>query len=282
MQDALHRYQRRDQGGLNSVEYFVEFGEGPEGKPLGCGTFSSLVLSSWDYFIPYKFEKEVEEKVFRKLPTKSKLPKNKYYDFRDMSMTYSNKESAWCIKCFGPDERAVKRSQKIRASYLNSEEHIEFQGQIKLPSLYEALRYIFVVLLNTIMCLPSAGRTLLQKYPSLFSAGLFSKRGPSRQQIMESFTKLTFYADGWKKKAADSEKQLTKPDKKLKLTVTGPEIAYALTTICMVQAALTVLQDSDRMPFKGGVYTPGVAFENTRLQERLEERGMTFTYEEIL
>ncbi|GBM84065.1 hypothetical protein AVEN_157680-1 [Araneus ventricosus] len=198
----------------------------------------------------------------------------------------------------------------------------------------------------------------VKQYPSLFSAGLFSKEGPSRQQIMESFTKLTFYADGWKKKAAHSEKQVTKPDKKLKLTVTGPEVAYALTTMCMVQAALTVLQDSDRLPFqasqyhtdkckggfawgqymranrlthaleedqacaerithaqkqrrrhvlvsgldsymllyrmywprvnprlgrsRGGVYTPGVAFDNTRLQERLEKRGMTFTYEDIL
>ncbi|GBM84070.1 hypothetical protein AVEN_157685-1 [Araneus ventricosus] len=99
---------------------------------------------------------------------------------------------------------------------------------------------------------------------------------------MESSTKVTFYADGWKKNVADSEKQLAKPDKKIKLTITGPEVGYALTTMCMVQAALTVLQDSDRMPFKGGVYTPGVAFENTRLQERLEERGVTFTYEEIL
>ncbi|GBN98330.1 hypothetical protein AVEN_43529-1, partial [Araneus ventricosus] len=123
MQDALHRYQRRDQGGLNSVEYFSEFNEGPTGKPIGCGTYLSLAHSLLDYFKPSKFEKEVEEKVFRKLPTKLKLPKNKYDDFRDLSMTYNYKESAWCIKYFGPNERNIKRSQMIRASYLNSEEY---------------------------------------------------------------------------------------------------------------------------------------------------------------
>ncbi|GBN89125.1 Saccharopine dehydrogenase-like oxidoreductase [Araneus ventricosus] len=160
--------------------------------------------------------------------------------------------------------------------------YVEVQGYLKLNSLYEALRHIFAIVFSVIMCLFSAGRVLMEKYPSFLSAGLFSKEGPSRQQIMESSTKVTFHADGWKKNVADSEKQLAKPDKKIKLTITGPEAGYALTTMCMVQAALTVLQDSDRMPFKGGVYTPGVAFENTRLQERLEERGMTFTYEEIL
>ncbi|CAL1276831.1 unnamed protein product [Larinioides sclopetarius] len=228
-------------GGLNSVEYFAEFGEGPSGKPIGCGTYLSIVDSLVDYLKPAKFEKEVEEKVFKKMPNKLKQPNSKYDDFRDLSMTYSYKERSWCVKYFGPDERSIKRSQMIRASYLNSEEY----------------------------------------YPYFFSAGLFSKEGPSRQQIMESFTKVTFYADGWEKKVSDSEKQVGKPDKKIKLTITGPEVGYVLTTMCMVQAALTVLHDSDKMPFKGGVYTPGVAFENTRLQDRLEKRGMTFTFEDI-
>ncbi|CAL1276830.1 unnamed protein product [Larinioides sclopetarius] len=268
-------------GGLNSVEYFAEFGEGPSGKPIGCGTYLSIVDSLVDYLKPAKFEKEVEEKVFKKMPNKLKQPNSKYDDFRDLSMTYSYKERSWCVKYFGPDERSIKRSQMIRASYLNSEEYIEVQGYLKFPSLYEALRHFFVIIFSIFMSLFSVGRILMKKYPYFFSAGLFSKEGPSRQQIMESFTKVTFYADGWEKKVSDSEKQVGKPDKKIKLTITGPEVGYVLTTMCMVQAALTVLHDSDKMPFKGGVYTPGVAFENTRLQDRLEKRGMTFTFEDI-
>ncbi|GIY21221.1 saccharopine dehydrogenase-like oxidoreductase, partial [Caerostris darwini] len=100
--------------------------------------------------------------------------------------------------------------------------------------------------------------------------------------VLETSTKIIFYAKGWKNKASDSTNKTPEPDKKMKLTIIGPEPAYSLTAMCMVQSGLTVLFEQEKIPLEGGVYTPGVAFENTTLQERLEKRGTTFTFEEIL
>ncbi|XP_035217203.1 saccharopine dehydrogenase-like oxidoreductase [Stegodyphus dumicola] len=87
-------------------------------------------------------------------------------------------------------------------------------------------------------------RPVCKIYPSFFTAGQFSTTGPTREQRAE------------------------KP-------------AYALTSKCMVQAGLVILQEQDKLPLEGGVLTPGVAFENTSLCERLEKRGITFEFETV-
>ncbi|GFQ90404.1 hypothetical protein TNCT_194111 [Trichonephila clavata] len=59
------------------------------------------------------------------------------------------------------------------------------------------------------------------------------------------------------------------------------EPAYPFTAKCMVQAGLTLLKEQEKMPLKGGVLTPGVAFGKTTIQKRLEKSGLTFTLEDI-
>ncbi|GFR14594.1 hypothetical protein TNCT_521481 [Trichonephila clavata] len=59
------------------------------------------------------------------------------------------------------------------------------------------------------------------------------------------------------------------------------EPAYPFTAKCMVQAGLTLLKEQEKMPLKGGVLTPGVAFGKTTIQKRLEKSRLTFTLEDI-
>ena len=42
---------------------------------------------------------------------------------------------------------------------------------------------------------------------------------------------------------------------------------------------MVILQESDKMPGSGGVFTPGYAFKDTTLVKRLNANGVTFEAE---
>lgn len=67
------------------------------------------------------------------------------------------------------------------------------------------------------------------------------------------------------------------PNKRVITTVAGKNIGYGSTCECLVQSGLVILQEMERMPGAGGVYTPGYAFSETSLTDRLTEKGVTFT-----
>nr|XP_042900286.1 saccharopine dehydrogenase-like oxidoreductase [Parasteatoda tepidariorum] len=194
---------------------------------------------------------------------------------------YSSEEKRWCVWLLYANSRCLQRSQLFRYNYLN-DRPIMSQSYVSMPHFFMVLIVAIYAIFLVIMTRFSFGQSLLAKYPSFFSAGIFSSEGPTRKQVMESGSKFTFYGQGWKEKLSNpTDQHNTKPDTRMKLTITGPEPAYPLTAMCMVQAGLTVLQEQDKIPLQGGVLTPGVAFENTSLQKRLEKRGVTFKYENI-
>lgn len=92
---------------------------------------------------------------------------------------------------------------------------------------------------------------------------------------------MTFFGFGHKgEKLGDPQLQHNSPpDIKNRIKVSGPEPGYVTTPICMVAAALTVLEESQAIPLNGGVLTPGSAFKRTSLIERLRQRGMKFVVE---
>ncbi|KAF8795816.1 Saccharopine dehydrogenase-like oxidoreductase [Argiope bruennichi] len=265
-------------GGLNSVEYFVEILEGPRGISIGFGTFSSCAPSMVDYF-KYEFEQDVE-KVGKPSSVNSSFSVKKL--IKKPLVKYSFKEKSLCLNFLGPDRRNIVQSQILRANVSNKKMSIiETRSYLKPPSVFKTVSYIFSFLIVAVMQLFAVGIYFTNKYPSFFTLGMFTKSGPSRQQILESGTRFTFYAKGWKNKADADIKQTLKPDKKLKLIINGQEPAYALTAVCMIQSCLTVLFEQEKLPLEGGVYPSGFAFENTNILERLEKRGMTFTFEEM-
>ncbi|GFY43071.1 saccharopine dehydrogenase-like oxidoreductase, partial [Trichonephila inaurata madagascariensis] len=191
---------------------------GGQGKTIGYGTFISLLNSLRDYFNYSKFEREVQEKVFNKKPKKMKFP----LKFGWIPMLYSWKEKAWCIKNMGPDVRNIRRSQMFRANYTDNGSLIDVQGYLKLPSLMKGLfyAYVFFLCLFTVF---GFGKSLLMKYAPTLTFGFFSKTGPTRQQVLEGSTKLTFYAEGWKNEFEGSlNEHSTRPNSRLKLTINGP------------------------------------------------------------
>ena len=66
------------------------------------------------------------------------------------------------------------------------------------------------------------------------------------------------------------------PDREVTVKVSGKNVGYGSTSACMVQAAIMIVKEREKMPRSGGVYTPGYAFANTSLAKRLTENGVPF------
>ncbi|KAL2653397.1 hypothetical protein R1flu_021525 [Riccia fluitans] len=134
--------------------------------------------------------------------------------------------------------------------------------------------YFLLGIVLFIMAQFKFGRFLLLKYPEIFSFGVFLKQGPTEEEVKNSYFQQWFVGKGF----SDSSKPITKttkPDMKVVTRMSGPEIGYITTPICLVQCALLVLDQRSKLP-KGGVLTPGPAFAATDLIERLDQNGLKF------
>lgn len=120
------------------------------------------------------------------------------------------------------------------------------------------------------------GRSLLLKFPSLFSAGWFRKKGPTEEEVRSATFNMWFVGHGYSDEKLASQPG-KKPDKEIITRVSGPEIGYVTTPITLIQCALIVLGQRGNLP-KGGVYTAGAVFGPTDLQKRLEENGIAFDF----
>lgn len=148
-----------------------------------------------------------------------------------------------------------------------------------MPSFVAAVLTILCGAVFGLLCKTSYGRHLLEKYPKFFSAGLFSKEGPSREMAEGTTFALTLIGKGWNRKVGSRYER--DPERKVIVKVCGKNIGYGSTSECLVQSALTILEENDIMPGEGGVLTPGYAFGETTLVKRLHENGVTFVSDTI-
>lgn len=119
----------------------------------------------------------------------------------------------------------------------------------------------------------SFGRCLLLKWPSIFSFGLFRKKGPTEDEVRSASFKMWFVGHGFSNGSLNKEKL----DMEIITRVMGPEVGYLATPIILIQCALIVLKQRDSLP-KGGVLTPGIVFGHTEIQQRLQENGISFDF----
>jgi len=176
----------------------------------------------------------------------------------------------------GSDKSVVYRTQ--RYNYENRRMRpIPLEPYFQLPSLAHALGMFILGVILFVMSMFSWTRSLVKAAPGLFTFGLFSQGGPTREQIKECSAFMTFIGYGYTEKLAEPEDQHpSPPNKKMIVRLDMPEIGYDATSQCMVQAGMTILRETDKLPENGGVYTAGAAFLRTSLLERLQKRCFTF------
>ncbi|KOM56562.1 hypothetical protein LR48_Vigan10g245400 [Vigna angularis] len=161
-----------------------------------------------------------------------------------------------------------------RKAFWSSVKPAHFGVKLGSKSLLHMFGFIMIGILIGVLGRFSFGRWLLLKYPSIFTFGGFSKNGPSEEEIASASFKMWFIGDGFSNErlAAEGKK---KPDMEIITRVMGPEMGYVSTPIILIQCALILHSQRENLP-KGGVYTPGIVFGATDLQERLQQNGISF------
>ncbi|OZC07948.1 hypothetical protein X798_05055 [Onchocerca flexuosa] len=89
------------------------------------------------------------------------------------------------------------------------------------------------------------------------------------------------FGTGWAEKHSSFDEYSVKPDKKITARCMGPDAGYIATSACVLASALSLLNDTDKLP-QGGVYTPAAAFKDTGIYGRLEKYGVRFEIVEEL
>jgi len=183
---------------------------------------------------------------------------------------------SWCLPFPGSDRSVVMRSQR----YFYEKEKkrpVQMTAYVQCASLLAALITVLSAAVFGIMASFRIGRKLLETYPKLFSFGVFDHDGPTKEQMEDTSFTLTLAGKGWEEKLSEpSDVFVDEPTKELIVRVSGPEPGYVATPIFMVQSALVVLREAEKLPPGGGVYAPGAAFAKTTLIERLTRRGIIF------
>nr|XP_054486609.1 saccharopine dehydrogenase-like oxidoreductase [Agelaius phoeniceus] len=251
-------------GTLTAVESFLSVKSGPEGLGVHDGTWKSAVYGIADEASLKKLRKQIG---YAAIPVVgAKLKKRGF-------MFYSPEFKEYCLRFMGADGSVVKRTQH----YLHTELQqtpVQYGAYVTVGGLGSVIKLMFLGMLFLLLVKFNFGRKLLTKYPEFFSAGRFSKKGPTQKQMDETSFTMTFFGEGY---SEGQDPQNAKPNVKICTEVKGPEPGYVATPIAMVQAALSLLEDSASLPKQGGVYSPGAAFSKTKLIDRLNKRGIEFS-----
>ncbi|XP_053374163.1 saccharopine dehydrogenase-like oxidoreductase [Mercenaria mercenaria] len=253
-------------GDLNSVEFFVTLHPGPDGLSGNITTLESAL---------HGIAHAGELKPLRKTLFPTPLPQSQY-KLQPKSAGFNKDIGHWCLNFPGSDRAIVNRS--VRFDYeVNQKRPFQVGAYIQLPSFfYMVLTVIFGFIIG-LMAKFSIGRSLVLKYPQIFTFGVFKHGGPSKKQIESSGFSITLIGKGWKDKLTDVDSQHdTPPDSKITVRVSGPEAGYVTTPIAMVQCALTLLKEVSKDKMSGGVYTTAALFRGTSLIDRLTKHNLKY------
>lgn len=95
------------------------------------------------------------------------------------------------------------------------------------------------------------GRSLLEAHPRFFSFGMFSKEGPTREQIRDASFRTVIVGKGWAERLTEpSDEPTSPPNKTVIVEVKGKDPGYVATSTCLVQSGFTLLKEMDKLPQK--------------------------------
>uniref|UniRef100_A0A8C2CHS1 Saccharopine dehydrogenase-like oxidoreductase n=1 Tax=Cyprinus carpio TaxID=7962 RepID=A0A8C2CHS1_CYPCA len=240
----------RDQfkGTLTAVESFLTASAGPEGGCIHDGTWQSAI-----YGLADSDKLRSLRKKFGHKPLPVVGPKIK----RRGTLFYSNELQQYAIPFMGTDPSVVKRTQRYLTEELK-ESPVQYGAYVGIGGISNIFKLVFAGLMFFFLVKFSFGRNLLIKVKHTMEGSSF---------------RFIFIGEGYTEGSDPSE---GKPNGKIRTLVKGPEVGYVATPIAMVQAALTMLNESDSLPNTGGVYTPGATFAKTTLIDRLNKHGLNF------
>jgi len=261
---------RKMEGPVNSVEMFLEAGvDGPaKGPSINFATYQSAVYGVANF-------KELQK--LRRQLYPERLPKFSPKVAKRGFLSKSEEVDKWCILFPGSDRSVMVRSERAR---FDNDGHrpAQVHAYVALTSLFWAILASFAFIMFGLLCNFKFGRYLLETYPYIFSLGTVTKEGPSKAVNEQTWFKMTLVGKGWKGRADSAEEKDIKetPNRTIEVVVRGKDVGYGATCECIVQSAIVTLRQTIKLPSTGGVFTPGYAFADTDLVQRLNARKVTF------
>jgi len=231
-------------------------------------------FATWQSAI-YGFAMAHELKSIRRAMFPDRLPKLKPALPIRSALHWNPLVKSWCMHFPGSDRSVMNRTQRARY-HRDNKRPAQIMCYAQFSSLISALLTIFIGIFFGLLAKYKPGRYLLEKYPRFFSMGTVSKQGPTKRMAENTNFEMKIFGRGWRGQDEGSLSDFGTETTEVIVTVKGKNVGYGSTCECLVQSALVILKESDKIPGSGGVLTPGYAFKDTSLVRRLNENGVTF------
>lgn len=268
---GIVQLQKKCSGEIAWIETFAKIESGKSGSVINHGTWDSAV----QFFANLRDLKHVRRDLYgsffkKNFPTFRHKCNQKYLPYTPTQI------GELTVPFWETDKFVVKRTQ-LQKFIEHNKRPVQMSAYLVVGSWLKVLGLAAVGLLFATFALFECGRKILKKYPSVFTVGNVSLDGPTRQQVNETSFEMTLVGHGWKNTLeSPTEEPSSRPEQLIVGRWRGPEPGYEATSIILVQAAITILKEKDVIEYRGGVVTPGLAFEHTSLIEKLRRHGVVF------
>lgn len=253
--------------------YFSVKSKSPNGFAGNYATYESAVHGIGNAAELRKLRKETKRVQLEQVGPRLKVKGGVSWDERVKS---------WVVPFFFADPSVIRLTQMLESEYgaacsSNGKPvpPVQFAGYIQIQSTFYLCVFVIFSAVFALLATKEWGRDLLLKHPKFFTFGVFSRNGPTLEQIKSTTFTSRFYVAGYSNEAA--AKANNKPDVSFITECTGPEPGYDSTPICVANCAYTILRDKTKLRLPRGVITPAVAFGKTDLVDRLTRDGVSFT-----
>lgn len=254
-------------GTLNSIDSYLSMylppevhAEADEHGVIGTGTWESFVYGA-------AFINEMPR--LRKALFPEPAPQMKPV-VKQKSMT--KKDDQWYLEFPGADESVVYRTQQFL--YQNEQQRpVQFNAYFKTGSFWRSMGVAMRALTVLVMSRSECTRKYLLNNPKYWSGGYVTKEGPTANVTNNSNFTFEMVGQGWPE-GADVEKTL--PTKTVVAKITGKNPAYGATVVSVLLCAHTLLTERQHLPAPGGVMSPGSAFKNTTLIQKLTDNDLKY------
>lgn len=253
---------------VSSVDSYLTVEGGAHGVAANYGTWHSLIFSLANAHQLTSLRKQAKQlRSAEDEPHREGKAVVRSLPFFERSL------GKWSLKFPGADASVVRSSQYSLHQLERKREgeggdtktvYPHYSAYFTIPSFFWLVVMAVMGLLLQIMVNFSWTRSLLLKYPRLFSLNRFRHEGPSMEQIASTTFRMEFFARSGKNVYVSR--------------VAGPEPGYVTTAITSVAAALTILHSADSTRIPTGVLTPAAAFARTDLIDRLQTDGLSFSF----
>jgi len=193
---------------------------------------------------------------------------------------WSRAARAWALPFPGADASVVRRTQRAlveagAAGPTTGLLPVQYGAYVAFQSWgWMALTAAAGAVVST-LARYALGRSLILRFPRLFTLGAFSHAGPSAAQLANTAFSMTFHARGRRGTASEVAAGGGGAEVAAVVRVRGPEPGYVATPRFVLAAAFELLE---RRHAAAGVLTPAAAFrgERSTLRRRLEMLGISF------